>query len=222
VSGRRRFHLVLFDLDGTLVDSCPDIQRALNHVLREHGLETHSVAEVRRMIGGGVGKLIERAAPALSAASRDPLAEAFRARYAIDLVRDTVAYPGVDSVVRVAPDVRKAVLTNKPGGLARRLVSACGWQLQFEGVLGDDDLPRRKPDPIGVERLRASAGVPREAVLYVGDSPIDFETARAAGVPCALVTWGYTDRHELAVRQPDFLIDEPAALKALVGSRVSS
>jgi phosphoglycolate phosphatase len=190
------FPLVVFDLDGTLVDSAPDLCTAVGLALSEFHLPPPSVPEVRAMIGEGQRVLIERAlrhgggSPDLL----DPVLLRFRVHYSEHLVEQTQCYPGVVEGLRALPaEVRRGVATNKPGHWARQIVKDLGIGEQFEWVLGEDDVGRRKPDPLLLHEICRRAGVPPEQALYVGDSAIDLATARAAGATMALCTYGYLD-----------------------------
>jgi phosphoglycolate phosphatase len=206
--------LVLFDLDGTLVDSAPDIARALNDVLAEAGLPRHPPAEVVGYVGDGAARLVERATPPQAAPEIPDLVERFRARYAATICVDTRLYPGVGDVLRAlaARGSAMAVLTNKPGDLARALLRALALDGWFAAVVGDGDGFPRKPSPDAALALCARQRVPPASALVVGDGLPDVRMARAAGCRAAAVTWGYTARAALAAEAPDFLVDAPAAL----------
>ena len=186
------YDLVIFDLDGTLIDSVGDIADTLNRLLVELGLAERSDAEVISLIGCGVDKLVERALPPDQRAGWPAAARRFRELYLASEMTRTGLYLGVKETLARLP-MAKAVATNKPGALARRIVAELGIADAFEAVLGEDDVGRTKPDPLIVDLLRGKVGAPRARTLYVGDSLVDAETARAAGVDLALVTYGYAD-----------------------------
>jgi phosphoglycolate phosphatase len=183
-----KFDLLVFDLDGTLVDSAPDIVASLQRVLERLGRPVLGPEEIRAAIGSGVRKLVERtAAPPV-----EPVIEAFMAEYGAHLLDSTRCFPGVPGALAVLR-CRKIVLSNKPAGLSRRVIEGLGIGRHFEAVYGGDSFPTRKPDPEG---LRAAAKGAK-SVLLVGDSGIDVQTARAAGVPVCGVSWGYAKPDEL-------------------------
>jgi phosphoglycolate phosphatase len=196
----RRYDLVLFDLDGTLIDSVGDIADALNFALAAHGLPQHSDGEVALMVGNGVTDLVRRGLGPSQQSLLEPVIALFRRRYAEVPVARTRIYPGVPSTLAaLAGRARLAVATNKPGPLARVVVERLELAPHFFAVLGEDDVGRRKPDPRVVELLRAQAGdVARERTLYVGDSLTDVRTAAAAEVDCCLVSYGYEEGAALA------------------------
>jgi phosphoglycolate phosphatase len=191
------FDIVVFDLDGTLADTAPDLASALNRVLAALGRPPLSLAEVRTMIGSGVRMLLYRALAATGEVSERAVDEAypmFMVDYGSRLCEATRAYPGVGAALDAltAAGAALALCTNKPEALARALVEALGWQGRFRAVIGGDTLTARKPDPAPLHAAIAGAGDGR--ALLVGDSLIDGETARAAGVPFVAVSFGYSDR----------------------------
>jgi len=130
----------------------------------------------------------------------------YRARYLEWPTRRTTLYLGVKPTLEQLPG-EKAVATNKPGKLARRILEELGIAQHFIAVLGEDDVGRTKPDPLIVDLLRGKAGAARSRTLYVGDSLVDADTAAAAGVDLALVTYGYADPEKLRARQARFCFD---------------
>jgi phosphoglycolate phosphatase len=211
--------MILFDLDGTLVDSAPDIARALNATMAEVGVAPLPVAQVIGYVGDGAARLVERALPAGAApgADLDDLTARFRLHYARAVCVETRPYPGiVDALGRLAAAGRPmAVLTNKPGDLARSLLRALALDGFFAAVIGDGDGWPRKPAPDGARALLASHGVPPDRALVVGDGVPDLRLGRALGAPVAAVTWGYTAREKLTAEAPDHLVDDASALLPL-------
>jgi len=186
-----RFELVVFDLDGTLIDSRPDIADAANEMLADVGLPPLPEREVEAMIGDGSRQLVERAvAGRLPEARTDELLARYLARYAEHPAARTHVYPGVREGLR-AIRIKKAIATNKPASLTHEIVATLGLRPLVDVVLGDGDVPRRKPWPDMLAAAMARTGCTREQTLYVGDGRVDVQTARAAGVPLCLVSWGY-------------------------------
>ena len=187
--------LVIFDLDGTLIDSAADIADALNAMLGVHGCAPLPLAEVRTMIGDGMRKLVERALLARALGAVDP-AQAERtvlAHYRAQPVRLTTAYPGTRTALERlrAAGMRLAICTNKPAQLAEAILARLALSEFFLHVVGGDSLPYRKPDPRTLQAVLARfAATPRDA-LMVGDSEVDAATAAAAGVPLILMDHGY-------------------------------
>jgi phosphoglycolate phosphatase len=213
-----RFDLVLFDLDGTLVDSLPDIAGALNHALANAGLAPLSLDVVRGLVGEGVGRLVEKALVVQQATDRDAAALT-REVVAIYTERPCVhtrLYTGVEATLAELRrrGVRLAVLTNKIGDVARALLAEL--HLTFDAIVGDGDGHGRKPAPDAAHALFTRFGVSPGRALMVGDGLPDLAMARAAGCPVAAAAWGYTDRAALEAQRPDHLIETPSDLLAIV------
>ncbi len=186
--------MVLFDLDGTLVDSAPDIARAAAITLREAGVEPPPLDAVKAMVGDGARALIVRAL-AVRGADRDPdlLLARFLVHYAEGLCLQSRPYDGVPELLDQlrAAGVRAAVVTNKPGGLARALLAALGLDGAFTAILGDGDGFPRKPDPAGARALLDRAGMAAAEAVVVGDGLPDVQMAQALGARPVAVGWGY-------------------------------
>ncbi|MEO6213620.1 MAG: HAD-IA family hydrolase [Vicinamibacterales bacterium] len=185
--------LVVFDLDGTLVDSQQDLANAGNALVVELGGSALRDEEVVAMVGEGAAVLVRRL---LAAARLDPEQPGALARflelYDQRLTENTIPYEGIEEVLRTLRQrVPLAVLTNKPQGVTNRLLGALDLARHFAQVIGGDTPLGRKPDPAGLLRLCTDAGVhPAETVL-VGDSPIDLETARRAGTAILIASYGF-------------------------------
>jgi phosphoglycolate phosphatase len=175
--------LIFFDLDGTLVDSAPDIARALNATMAEIGVPALPVARVVGYVGDGAAKLVERALPDDEHAHPEvpDLVERFRRHYAQAVCVETRPYPGiVDLLQRIAASGGKmAVLTNKPGDLARSLLQALSLDRFFTDVVGDGDGWPRKPSPEAARTLLDRHDVPAHSAIMVGDGVPDLRLGRA-------------------------------------------
>ena len=185
---------LLFDLDGTLVDSLPDLQSALNDMLRGFGCRQLTAAEVREMIGDGSHTLVERALATTGAvADFDVAHRQFRAFYQAAPTRLSRLYPGVNETLTTlrASGARLALCTNKPQTATMAVLEGFGLASHFDAVLGGDAVPFKKPDPrhllAAVERLGAATS---ETVM-IGDNENDYAAARAAGIPIVLMRYGY-------------------------------
>ncbi len=185
---------LLFDLDGTLIDSRRDLAEAVNRTRQELGLAPLALAEIVGMVGEGARRLVEKALGTDVPPER--FEEVFRRyleHYRAVLLDTTRAYDGMpEALARLAARYPLAVLTNKPEDLSRAVLAGLGLLEHFAEVLGGDSLPSRKPDPAGLLLLAERLGVPPEHTLLIGDSAIDAATARAAGCRFALVTWGFS------------------------------
>ncbi|PTL83501.1 HAD family hydrolase [Vitiosangium sp. GDMCC 1.1324] len=189
----------LFDLDGTLLDSLHDIGAAMNHALATHGLPVHPLAAYRHFVGEGVRVLVSRAVPADQEALHEPVLAAYRAFYAEHMLDHTQPYPGIPEVLaRLAGEgVKLAVLSNKPDAATRRLVAALLPDVRFGAVYGERAGVPRKPDPTAALGVAAELNVGPGDCAFVGDTAVDMETARAAGMYGVGVTWGFRDVEEL-------------------------
>lgn len=202
--------LAVFDLDGTLVDSLGDLHASVNHALEALGLPPRSVAEVRGYVGEGARVLLERSVAPRADLVDEALA-LWRPHYEAHLLDRTRPYPGVPELLAGASG-RLAVLTNKPGAMARRILDGLGLLGRFSEVVGGDEAPR-KPDPAGLLGIVARAGLAPGDSLLVGDSLVDAATARAGGVPFVAVTWGLTSRERLAGAGATAVVDAPSELR---------
>ncbi|GAB4236558.1 MAG: phosphoglycolate phosphatase [Methyloligellaceae bacterium] len=202
----------MFDLDGTLVDSVPDIAAALNDLFAEQGWSPFAEEEVRGMVGGGVPKLIERALRArelaVEAERHAALAARFIALYGPRATRQTRPYPGVRAVLEqfAASGTAMAVCTNKPEAITRAMIAELGLGRFFGAFVGGDTLAVKKPAPEPVLEALGQLGCPRSGAVMVGDSGADAKAARAAGLPVVLVTYGYS-REPVAQLGADALVD---------------
>ena len=199
---------IVFDLDGTLVDSAPDLTAALNHVLAMDGLAPVPLEAVRGMVGLGARKLIERGLAA-HGANANPERVEERVKTFIDHYRDHIAdasrlFPGVMERLNAygAQGIKMGICTNKPIALSEALLSALDIAPYFAAVLGADSLPVRKPDPLHLLETITRLGGERETSVMVGDSMTDITTARNAKVPVVAVSFGYT-----SVPPADFAAD---------------
>ncbi|MBH0236773.1 phosphoglycolate phosphatase [Methylobrevis sp. L22] len=211
----------LFDLDGTLVDSLPDLAEALDELLAEDGFAPLGAETVRGMIGHGVEKLVQRGLAARGVVYADAgLAEAvdrFRSLYEPRAARLTRLYPGVEPVIAAlrAGRVPMAVCTNKPEAPSHVILDQLGLTGWFGAVIGGDHGPPKKPAPDLVLAAAAALGVAPRDCLFVGDSGADVGAARAAGVPVVVVRYGYTSV-PAAELGADAVIDDFGGLAGVV------
>jgi phosphoglycolate phosphatase len=189
----------IFDLDGTLVDSLADIATAMNHSLAQHGLPTHPVSDYREYVGEGVMVLVRKATPAGHEELHASILTTYRAFYSEHLFDQTSVFPGVPTVLSrlAAEGVRLAVLSNKSDLFTKRLVEGLLPGVRFEAVYGERPGVPRKPDPTAALGIAAALGVAPADCAFVGDTPVDMNTARNAGMYGVGVTWGFRSAEEL-------------------------
>jgi phosphoglycolate phosphatase len=202
-------HLLIFDLDGTLIDSRLDLANAVNAARRHMGMEALENERVYSYVGNGAPVLIRRALgeQATEAELREAL-EFFLEYYRDHDLDHTTLYPGVRQSLDRLRDSgkRMAVLTNKPVRMSRNIVDGLGVGGYFFQVYGGNSFEFKKPNPIGIEALMKETGLGRESTIMIGDSSVDVQTARNAGVPCCGVTYGFQPE-SLADPAPDLKVD---------------
>lgn len=213
---------LIFDLDGTLVNSLQGITASLNRALALSKLPEHPPVTVREFIGNGSRILIERATPTDTHSSLiDEIEATFKADYDVTWSSGTLAYDGVFEVLALLQNRGHplAVLSNKPHAFTTAMVSRIFSDTRFACVLGQRPGIAHKPDPAGAMEIARELGMPPENFSLIGDSTMDIETAKNAGMHAVAVTWGFHDRDRLLAAGADVIIDTPGALAALFQSR---
>jgi len=189
---------ILFDLDGTLVDSVPDIAGALETLYTQEGWTPHSLLEVKAMVGGGVPKLIERALHKsgidADSARREELVQRFLGHYGARATRLTRPFPGAMEMLKQLKNngTSLGVCTNKPEAVSRQILDALSISPLLGAVIGGDTLATKKPDAAPVLSALEILGCSPAGGMMIGDSAVDSGAARAAGIPVILVSFGYT------------------------------
>lgn len=210
---------LIFDLDGTLVDSLPGIAASLNRTLSAHGLSGHSDARVRSFIGDGIRNLILRAIPAGSEpALLESLLGLYRKDYALSWQSGSSVYPGVANLL---DELQKsgfemAALSNKTHDFTVEMARTMFPAIRFTAVLGQRDGMPHKPHPAGALQLADMLGASPADCVVIGDSTMDLETAANAGMRAIAVGWGYHDRDRLLAAGATRLIEHPSELPALL------
>lgn len=197
-----RYDLVIFDLDGTLLNTIGDLAASVDYVMRSRNLPEHSDAEYRQMVGGGIKRLVERALPASLAANEAYVEECvaqFRRYYVENIDRHTHPYDGMPALLHRLQrcGVKVAVASNKFQHGTERLVAKFFSDVEFVAIEGNRDGAPLKPDPQIVRNIMAIANVPAERTIMVGDSGIDIRTAAAADIASVGVAWGFRFAEEL-------------------------
>jgi phosphoglycolate phosphatase len=210
-----KIKLIIFDLDGTLVDSSTDITNALNYAVEPFGFEKLTVEKTVGLIGEGVSRLIEKRLGRKAAELKDIVLSRFLEFYSMHLADFSAVYPGVSETLQMLGDYRKTVISNKREDLSKRLLKDLGLSFFFDLVWGSDSVHEKKPSPVPVlEMLKKMSCEPEEAVI-VGDSTYDINAGRAAGVVTVAVSYGYGKRALL--RDADFIIDTIRELPPRLG-----
>lgn len=216
--------LVIFDLDGTLLNTIADLGNAANHTLAELRLPQHTLDEYRLMAGNGMRKLIERALPAQKAADEsfvDSTLAAFLSYYAEHIDIYTRPYPGIPELISslYTAGFKLAVASNKIQAGAEKLIRKFFPDIQFVTIMGNSPSYPLKPDAALVEYIMEKAGTDRAHTIMVGDSGTDIQTARNAGIPIIAVSWGFRPRHELT--SANLIADTPDQLHDYLKSKDS-
>ena len=211
------YQTILFDMDGTVLDTLEDLWASTNAVLRELGHPERTLAEIRSFVGNGAANQIRCAMPAGSTEAElaDALAR-YRVYYAAHCRAHTRPYPGVPEMLEqlAAAGRRLAVVSNKPDGAVRAL-SAEHFGTLIPVAIGETPERRRKPAPDTVEAALAALGADKSGAVYVGDSEVDVATARNAGLPLIAVSWGFRSRGQLIAAGAETIVDTPQQLLAL-------
>ena len=208
--------LVIFDLDGTLLDTIADLAESANYALKQLGYPTHDVETIRTFVGNGINKLLERALPSHEQTEENVIRmrSHFVPYYDVHNADLSNPYPGIVSLLEdlQAKGIQIAVASNKYQEATVKLVKQYFPDIDFIEILGQREGINVKPDPTIVFDILQKADVSKEDILYVGDSGVDMQTAINAGVDAIGVTWGFRPRAELENFQPMGLIDKAEEL----------
>lgn len=213
-----KYALAVFDMDGTILDTLDDLTNTLNMSLRETGMTERTKDEVRSFVGNGVGKLLERAVPRDSSAEeRAALAEAFKRNYAAHCADLTGPYDGVPELIAQlkASGMKTAVVSNKVDFAVQALAERYFGGL-FDVAVGEREGVRRKPAPDSVNEVMRTLGIPRAGTVYIGDSDVDADTAKNAGVDFIGVEWGFRSREVLLSHGATLIARDAAELGKLL------
>lgn len=214
--------LVIFDLDGTILNTIADLGEATNHALATLSLPTHPIEAYTMMVGNGVRMLIERALPPemRTAATVDRALAPFRAYYDSHCADQTVPYPGIPELLSelASRDIKMAVTSNKYQTAVTRIISHFFPDIPFVAALGNQPGMPVKPDPSIVFAALNICPTPKAKVLYVGDSGVDMVTARRACIESAGVSWGFRPVSELKRNYADHIVKDPDEILSIVAA----
>ncbi len=197
--------LLIFDLDGTLVDTVEDITASLNYALQPYGLQTLTVERTVKLVGEGLTKLVEKVLDDKSYL-KEPVLRRFLDHYSEHLTDCSVVYPHIRETLEILAGYKKAVISNKREFLSTRLLSELGLLKEFDVIVGSDTTAEKKPSPVPVIYVLNKLGVGGNEAVMVGDSTFDMEAGRKAGVSTVAVTYGYGERQQLM--KADYIIDD--------------
>lgn len=210
----KEYDTYIFDLDGTLLNTLHDLAKSTNHAMRYAGLPEHSIDDVRRFVGNGVRKLIERAVPGGSSHPRfDEILTEFKRHYSLHSMDSTGPYPGIIDMITVLNSRGKhiAVVSNKFYDATRQLCRHFFGET-ISVAIGEREGINKKPAPDTVLEALKQLGVGSANAVYVGDSEVDIQTARNSEMPCISVLWGFRDRDFLTANGAESFIETPGEL----------
>jgi phosphoglycolate phosphatase len=217
-----RLRAIIFDLDGTLLDTLEDLADAMNSVLTQCRLPTHPISAYRYFVGDGIDMLVRRSLPFEVADEREfkRFVELARRAYADRWTCKTQPYPGVPDMVRAfaAAGFRMAVLSNKPDDAVHAVVRTFLPEMDFQVVLGATPTRPKKPDPSAALEIAARLGMPPAEVAFMGDTSVDMQTANAAGMFPIGVLWGFRTAEELIASGARLLVRDPGDLAPLIAA----
>jgi phosphoglycolate phosphatase len=215
-------HALIFDLDGTLIDSKRDLIHSVNAMLQELGHGELAEETISGYIGHGAPQLVARAlGDECTEQERQRALQFFLSYYELHKMDSTCAYPGVAETLEKLESVPMAVLTNKPVRISVRILDALGLAKYFRAIYGGNSFETKKPDPLGARTILHELEVEPQEVLLVGDSEVDVQTARNAGTLAAAVNYGF-GVHDRGVYPADIYLDRFGELATLLGSPPSS
>lgn len=213
--------LVIFDLDGTLLNTIADLANSTNHALKQCGFPTHETDEYPFFVGNGINKLFERALPEAQRNEENVLRvrKEFVPYYDKHNADFSTPYPGIPELLEElqAKGIMLAVASNKYQSATEKLIKHYFPNIRFVAVFGQREGITPKPDPTIVNDILAIAQIAVKEVLYVGDSGVDMQTAINSGVTSCGVTWGFRPRAELEAFNPDYIVDSPKEISGILG-----
>ena len=211
----KKISLIVYDFDGTLVDTFADIAGSVNLALTEMGLNPLDKKTIRGNIGSGMFNLMTRSLMESGCNDIETSVLLFQKHYSLHLLDQTNFYPNGKEIVEYFFNKKNAILSNKPISFIEKILKALSFSKPFDSIIGGDSLDVKKPDPKGLLLMMNKFSCSPENTLMVGDSAIDIETGKHAGVITCGVTYGLGNLDSLTNSNPDYLIDNLSQLKSL-------
>ena len=210
------YDFLIFDLDGTIIDSQKDIATAVNAVRKDFGFEPLTIEKVRSYLGSGVKALVDRVVPEKSGEVHAAALEKFKHYYAGCLTDTTVPYGGIEKTLQTLQNKKKAILSNKTEFFSREIVKRLGLAKYFTQIWGGDTAGVKKPDPKPILDLMKITKSAPEKTIMIGDSDNDIQAAKAAGVASLAVLYGYSDFESIKKCNPDYVVRKPEEIVEII------
>lgn len=204
--------LIFYDLDGTLVDTRADIVNAANHMLAEMKRPPLDAGEISRYVGRGLKSLIQGCLKTEDEGLTEKGSKIYRAHYAKHMLDNSVLYPGARELLEYFKDRKQAIVTNKPDPFSKDLMNALGTGSYFTDIIAGNSAYPKKPDPAALWAIMKREKAAREETLFIGDSRIDVETARNAGIRVLVVSHGFEQEEDLRAAGPDKIFKDFSGL----------
>ena len=211
----RKISLIVYDFDGTLVDTLFDITNSVNLTLSEIGLPQLPRGTIRKYVGRGVERLMSQTLEGSFFTDIPKAVSLFKKHYSENLVHHTDFYPYGREILQHFKNKNQTICSNKPEGFINRILESLNGLHYFDMVIGGDSVNSKKPNPEGLNFILQRLNISADEALLVGDSPVDIETGRKAGVYTCIVNFGLGFSDEIAAAQPDCLIDSLSELKEM-------
>lgn len=214
--------LVIFDMDGTILNTLEDLADSLNHALQLSGCPLRTIDEVRSFVGNGIRKLIERSVPAnTSPDKQNQIFTDFHAHYSIHCADKTRPYDGIIDLLHFLKEkgIKAAVVSNKADYAVKELCTQYFNGL-FDTAVGEQEGIARKPAPDSVNAVLARLQIPRKEAVYIGDSDVDIATAKNARIDCIAVSWGFRSQDFLKEHGASMIVSSTEELKSLIAGRI--
>lgn len=211
--------LVIFDLDGTLLNTIADLANSTNHALQQCGFPQHAVDKYNFFVGNGINKLFERALPegAKTEENISRIRQIFLSHYNLHNTDFSIPYPGIPKLLNILQrnGLMLAIASNKYQAATEKLIQHYFSDIHFLAIFGQRNNIPVKPDPTVINEIISIAQIKKEDTLYIGDSGVDMQTAKQADVTSIGVTWGFRPRQELESFHPDHIVEHPESIISL-------